>query len=493
MPKIPSILGIFSFLLLFLQYCDIIMFNSGFKSRSIAKNGVYMKIIIVVCGKIGKSMIASLTSEGHDLTIVDNNPQTLNETADAFDVIGVCGNAVDCDTLMEADVANAELLVSLTDSDEVNMLTCHLAKNMGAKHSIARIRNPEYNDQGLVFLRQHLSISNSINPELLVAEEINNILQLPSAVKIERFSHRKIEMVEIILPKDSNLEGINLIKMREKYKANYLICTVQRDNKVYIPDGHFALQAGDRIGLVAEHGETKKLLNMLGLLRKQAKSVMILGGGKASYYLAKKLISLGVDVKIIEKNLQTCEFLAEAIPNAVIIHGDGAQQEVLLEEGIGNMDAFVSLTGMDEQNIMLSIFASMQNVPKVVAKINRDELLTMAEKLGVESIISPSTLSTNIIVRYARAIENTMGSNIETLYKLVDGKAEALEFNVAGYSKAIGIPLRQIKLKPNVLIAGITRGTNIIIPSGNDMILADDRVIIISAEQRLNDLDDILL
>ena len=281
--------------------------------------------------------------------------------------------------------------------------------------------------------------------------------------------------------------------MREKYKANYLICTVQRDNKVYIPDGHFALQAGDRIGLVAEHGETKKLLNMLGLLRKQAKSVMILGGGKASYYLAKKLISLGVDVKIIEKNLQTCEFLAEAIPNAVIIHGDGAQQEVLLEEGIGNMDAFVSLTGMDEQNIMLSIFASMQNVPKVVAKINRDELLTMAEKLGVESIISPSTLSTNIIVRYARAIENTMGSNIETLYKLVDGKAEALEFNVAGYSKAIGIPLRQIKLKPNVLIAGITRGTNIIIPSGNDMILADDRVIIISAEQRLNDLDDILL
>ena len=451
-----------------------------------------MKIIIVGCGKIGKSMIASLTAEGHDLTIVDRNSQTLNETADAFDVIGVCGNAVDCDTLMEAGVQNADLLVSLTDSDEVNMLTCHLARNLGAKHSVARIRHPEYNDDGLAFLRQHLNISISINPELLIAEEINNILQLPSAVKIERFSRRNIEMVEIKLPKGSALDGLNLIKMRDKYKANYLICTVQRNNEVFIPDGRFELQAGDRIGLVAEHGETKKLLDMLGLLRKQAKSVMILGGGKPSYYLAKKLIALGVDVKIIEKKLETCEFLASEIPEAVIINGDGAQQELLLEEGIANMDAFVSLTGMDEQNIMLSIFASMQNVPKVVAKINRDELLTMAEKLGVETIVSPSQLSTNIIVRYARALKNTKGSNVETLYKLLDGKAEALEFKVAEDSKVIGIPFKEIKLKQNILIAGITRDTQIIIPSGNDMILAGDRVIVISADQRLNDLEDIL-
>lgn len=452
-----------------------------------------MKIIIVGCGKIGHSMIASLTSEGHDVTIVDNKPQILNETADAFDVMGVCGNAVDCDTLMEAGVNDADLLVSLTDSDEVNMLTCHLARNFGAKHSVARIRNPEYNDDGLAFLRQHLNISISLNPELLVAEEISNILQLPSAVKIERFSRRNIEMVEIIIPQGSPLNGLNLIKTREKYKAQYLICTVQRNNQVFIPDGRFVLQSGDRIGLVAEKGETKKLLSMLGLLRKQAKNVMILGGGKPSYYLAKKLISLGVDVKIIEKKLETCEFLASEIPEAVIINGDGASQEVLLEEGISNMDAFVSLTGMDEQNIMLSIFASMQNVPKVVAKINRDELLTMAEKLGVETIVTPSQLSTNIIVRYARALENSKGSKVETLYKLIDGKAEALEFKVADDCRAIGIPFKEIKLKSNVLIAGITRDTQIIIPSGNDMILAGDRVIVISAQQRLNDLDDILL
>ena len=452
-----------------------------------------MKIIVVGCGKIGRSMVQSLTAEGHDLLVIDNDPTVLNETTDIYDVMGVCGNTVDCDTLTEADVKNADILVATTDSDEVNMLTCFLAKKLGAKHTVARIRNPEYNDQSLGVLRQYLDLSISLNPELLVAEEISNILQLPSAVKIERFSRRNIEMVEIILPIDSPLDGMNLIKMREKYKADYLICTVQRDNKVYIPDGHFELHNGDRIGLVATHNEITKLLGWLGLLRKQAKSVMILGGGKPSYYLAKKLISLGVDVKIIEKQADRCEFLAAEIPDAVIIHGDGAQQELLLEEGISSMDAFVSLTGMDEENIMLSIFASMQSVPKVVSKINRDELLTMAEKLGVETIVSPSTLTTNIIVRYARALENSKGSNVETLYKLMDGKAEALEFNAKADSKVTGVLFRNIKLKPNVLIAGITRGRKTIIPSGNDMIMAGDRVIIISAEQRLHDLDDILL
>ena len=452
-----------------------------------------MKIIIVGCGKIGRTIVSSLTAEGHDVLVMDKNPTVLNETTDIYDVMGVCGNAVDCDTLTEANVQNADIVVATTDSDEMNMLACFLSRKLGAKHSVARIRNPEYNDQSLGFLRQQLNLSISLNPELLVAEEISNILQLPAAVKIERLSRRNIEMVELILPQDSNLEGLNLIKMREKYRANYLICTVQRNNTVYIPDGHFELKAGDRIGLVAAQGETKKLLDMLGLLRKQAKSVMILGGGKPSYYLAKKLINLGVDVKIIEKRLDICEFLATELPDAVIIHGDGAQQELLLEEGISSMDAFVSLTGMDEENIMLSIFASMQNVPKVIAKINRDELLTMAERLGVETIVSPSQLTTNIIVRYARAVKNSKGSNVEVLYKLLDGKAEALEFNVKSDSKVIGIPFKDIKLQANTIIAGITRGRKTIIPSGNDMIMAGDRVVVVAANQCLQDLDDILL
>ena len=451
-----------------------------------------MKIIIVGCGKIGRTMTQSLTEEGHDVLVVDNDPAILNETTDMFDVMGVCGNAVDCDTLVEAGVKDADIVVAVTSSDEMNMLACHLSRSLGAKHAVARIRNPEYNDQSLGFLRQQLNLSMSLNPERLIADEIANILQLPSAVKIERFSRRSIEMIEIVLPAGSCLDGLNLIKAREKYKADYLICTVQRNNKVFIPDGRFELKAGDRIGLVAAHNEISKLLKMLGLLKKSAKSVMILGGGKPSYYLAKKLVALGVDVKIVEKRLNVCEFLAAEIPEAVIIHGDGATQELLLEEGISNMDAFISLTGMDEENIMLSIFASMQNVPKVVAKINRDELLTMAEKLGVETIVSPSVISSNVIVRYARALENSKGSNVETLYKLMDGKAEALEFKVIEGSKTIGIPFKNIVLKPNILIAGINRGRKTIIPSGNDMILAGDKVVIIAAEHRLHDIDDIL-
>ena len=296
-----------------------------------------MKIIIVGCGKIGKSMIGNLTLEGHDLLVVDNDSKILNETTDAYDVMGVCGNAVDCDTLMEAGVENADVVVAVTNSDEINMLTCYLARKLGAKHAVARIRNPEYNDDGLGFLRQQLDLSMSLNPERLIAEEIANILQLPSAVKIERFSRRNIEMVEIILPADTSLDGMSLIKMREKYRANYLICTVQRNNRVYIPDGRFELHAGDRIGLVATHTEITKLLGKLGLLKKRAESVMILGGGKPSYYLAKKLIALGVDVKIIEKDLDRCEFLSAELSDAVIINGDGAAQELLLEEGIARI------------------------------------------------------------------------------------------------------------------------------------------------------------
>lgn len=451
-----------------------------------------MKIIVVGCGKIGKSMIQALTKEGHDVIAIDNSASVLNETTNTYDIMGVCGNAVDNDTLTEADAPSSDVIVSVTDSDEMNMLTCFLARKLGAKHAVARIRNPEYNDRGLGFLRHHLNLSITLNPELLVAEEISNILQLPSAIKIERFSRRNIEMIEIIIPKDSALDGMNLIKIREKYTADFLIGAVKRGDEVFIPDGHFELKAGDRIGLIAAHSEISKLLSKLGLLRKQAKSVMILGGGKPSYYLAKKLISLGVDVKIIERKLETCEALAAELPEAVIIHGDGANQDILLEEGIGNMDAFIALTGMDEENIMLSIFASMHNVPKIITKINRDELIPMAEKLGVETIISPAHLSTNIITQYARALENTKGSNVETLYKLMDEEVEALEFNVKAGSRVIGTYFKDIKLKKNILIAGILRGRKIIIPSGNNMILEGDKVVVISSEHRLQDIDDIL-
>jgi trk system potassium uptake protein TrkA len=407
--------------------------------------------------------------------------------------MGMCANGTEYNKLLEVGADKADLFIAVTGSDELNMLSCFASKRMGAKHTVARIRNSENTTQeSLTFMSKGLGLSMSINPEFLTAQAIYNIIKLPFASKVETFSSG-FEMIEFQIKTDTNLDGKTVSEIRKQSKVKFLICAVMRNGETYIPKGDFALRSGDKLGIIASHQDLSKLIKMLVSEHKPIKEVMILGGGMPSYYLAKKLISLGVDVKIIEKKIENCEFLAAEVPQAVIINGDGSQQELLLEEGISHMDAFVTLTGMDEQNIMLSLFASMQNVPKVVAKINRDELVTMAEKIGVETIISPSRLSTNVIVRYARALKNTKGSNVETLYKLLDGKAEALEFKVAEDSKAIGIPFKEIKLKSNILIAGITRDTQIIIPSGNDMILAGDRVIVIAAEQRLNDLDDILL
>lgn len=263
--------------------------------------------------------------------------------------------------------------------------------------------------------------------------------------------------------------------------------------RLYIPDGSFELKAGDRIGLTAAHSEIEKLLRMLGLMKRQAKSVMILGGGKPTFYLAKMLSTVGnTTVRIIEKDSERCDELSAELPKAVVIQGDGAHQDVLLEEGIGSIDAFVTLTGMDEENILASIFASTQNVPKIIAKINRDELIPMAEKVGLETIVSTSDVTSNILVGFVRALENSEGSNVETLYKLMDGKAEALEFNAVETEGLTGIPLKVLKTKKNVLIAGIMRGRKTIIPSGDDMILPDDKVIVLAADHRLGDLSDIL-
>ncbi len=453
-----------------------------------------MKIIVSGCGKIGKAVLASLVYEGHDVTAMDRSPSVIEEITNTYDVMTICGNGADCETLEEAGIDKADLFISFTDSDELNMLSCFLAKKMGAKHTCARIRNPEYNDQSLGFMRQQLGLSMSVNPEQLIALEIFNILKLPSAVKIENFSRRNLEMVELVLAHDSELDGMTLRRIREKYKANYLICAVQREEEIFIPDGSFVLRAGDRIGLTAAHAEIEKLLRMLGLMKKQAKSVMILGGGRPAFYLSRLLTSAGSSsVRIIERDSERCEFLSRELPGAVVIKGDGAEQDVLLEEGLGSVDAFVSLTGMDEENILASIFAGTHKVPKIITKINRDELIAMAEKLGLETIVSTSSVTSNLLLGFVRALENTEGSNIETLYRLMDGRAEALEFNARDTEGLTGIPLKQLKLKKNVLIAGIMRGRKTIIPSGDDMLLPDDRVVVLASGHRFGDLSDILL
>lgn len=451
-----------------------------------------MNILIVGCGKIGSTILASLTAEGHDITAVELDRDILAEITNVYDVMGVCGNGADCDTLAEAGVADAEMFIAVTGSDELNMLACYLAGRMGARHTIARIRNPEYNDRSLTFMKQELGLSMAINPELLAARELFHTLKLPTAAKIETFSRGNFEMLELRLREDSPLLGVPLHELRSRYNAKFLICVVQRGDAVYIPDGNFVLQAGDRIGLTASPVEIQKLMRAIGLASKQARNVMILGGSRTAFYLAKRLLAAGTNVKIIDRDRALCEDLCHALPKAVVIHGDGSHQELLLEEDIGNMDAFVSLTGMDEQNILLSFFAASQSVPKAISKINRPELAAMAERLGLECIISPRKLIADVLVRYARALHNSMGSTIETLYTLMDDRAEAVEFLVQDEPTLVDIPLKELSLKPNILIAGIIRNRRPIIPAGDDRILAGDKVVLLVAGQHLQELKDIL-
>ncbi len=451
-----------------------------------------MKIIVVGCGKIGVTILERLLQEEHELVAIDNDPAVIEEITNIYDVMAVCGNGADSDTLAEADVDKAELFVAVTDSDELNMLSCFIARRMGAKHTIARIRNPEYNDQSLAFMKHQLQLSMSINPEMMAAQEFFNLLKLPSALKIETFGRRNFEMVELLVKEESPLDGITLMDMRKKYDAHFLIGIVQRGEDVYIPDGSFALQHGDKIAIIAPPTEMHRLLKMIKSLQKQARNVIILGASRTSYYLAKMLLNSGNSVKVIEQDRNRCVEFCEALPEAVVIQGDGAFQELLLEEGIRSTDAFVALTGMDEENILVSFYAMSQNVPKVISKVNRDELSVMAEKLGLDCIVSPQKIISDVLARYARALYNSIGSKVEALYNMMDGKAEALEFNVLDDFPWTNIALKDMKLKSGILIAAIIRGRKAMIPSGDDVILAGDKVIVIAAQKHLRDLADIM-
>ena len=451
-----------------------------------------MKIMVVGCGKIGLAIIKSLIVEGHDLTVMDNDPKVISDITNIYDVMAICGSGTDYEALTEAEVDTVELFIAVTGSDEFNMLSCFLAKKMGASHTVARIRNPEYNAKKGDILRKELGVSHAINPELSAAKEMLNVLKLPSAVKVETFSRGNFEMVEIVIKEKTPLDNVSLIELRKKYTEKFLVCAVDRQEKVYIPDGNFILKSGDKIGLLAAPTEIQRLLKKLGISQKKARNVMILGASRTAYYLAKMLIDSGNSVKIVEINHERCINISEALPEAVVINGDGASRDLLLEEGISTVDAFVSLTGDDEKNILLSYFALEQNVPKVITKVNREEYFATAEKLGLETIIAPRSSISNIAVRYARAIQNSMGSKVETLYKLMDGHAEALEFIAASDCEIIGLPFKNLRTKSNVLVGGIIRGRRAIIPNGDDCIMAGDRVVVISTGNPLADLEDIV-
>ncbi|MBQ0111116.1 MAG: Trk system potassium transporter TrkA, partial [Oscillospiraceae bacterium] len=449
-------------------------------------------VIVAGCGKIGQNLIENLVKEGHNIVAVDRSGEVLSEVTDLYDITSVIGNAVDCDILSEAGIENCDIFIAMTGSDEFNMLSCYLAKKMGAKETIARIRNPEFNDKSLSFLRQHLFLSMSINPEALTAKDLYNTLKFPGAVKIENFSRSNLEMIEVLVKENSAINGLSITKMREQSSAKCLVCAVQRGDNVIIPDGNFVFMPGDKVGITASPSEIVKFFKGLKRSTKQSKNVMILGGSKTAFYLSKMLTEDGSSVKIIDLDEKRCKELCDLLPDASIVCGDGARQEVLVEEGLLQVDGFVSLTGFDEQNVLIALYAAERNVPKVAAKINHKALIPMANKLGLDLTVSQAEITSNVIIGFARALENSMGSKVETLYKVMDGKVEALEFSVKSDSALVGKPLKELSLIENTLIAGIMRGRRTIIPSGDDVILNGDNVIVITTRAHLQDLSDII-
>ena len=430
-----------------------------------------MKIIIVGCGKIGQSILQSLISEGHEIVVVDSNREVIDSVSTNYDVMGICAAGTHFKTLSDAGADSAELFIAATGSDEINMLSCFLAKRMGAKHTVARIRGSEYTSENIDFIKNQLELSMVINPERLTAKAIYNILKFPSAVKSESFTRSRFEMAEMSVKPGSALDGVELSALRAKSGASFLVCAVLRDKTAYIPRGSFVLRAGD----------------------KRTKHVMLLGASRIAEYLSDELIRSGNGVKIIEKDAKRCDDISAALGgSAVVIHGDGSQHELLDEEGLDGADAFVALTGMDEENLLLSYYALDRGVPKVIAKLNQDAYHELSEHLGVECTVSPKHITADVLLRYARALQNSMGSRVETLYSLMNGKVEALEFIVSPDFGYTGIPVKQLDLKPDILLAGIIRGGKNIIPCGDDVILPDDRVIIIAAGRKLYDLSDVI-
>ena len=451
-----------------------------------------MKIVIIGDGKVGHKLTSQLSEEGYDIILIDQNEGKLQEALNQLDIYCITGNGVDIEVQKQADVPHADLVIACASTDELNMLSCLIAKRLGAKHTIARVRNPLYYRQ-IGILKEDLHLSMAVNPELAAANEVARILLFPATSKVETFMKGRVELVEVTLNEKSVIAGVPLSGLYKKYQIKMLICAVQRRQKVYIPDGSFVLEAGDKINIAASHREIEKFFRLTNSMRNKAKNVMICGGGRVAYYLARQLLALGMQVKIVEQSEARCTELCELLPKATIIHGNATEHELLEEEGVAKADAFVTLTGMDEENIIMSMYAKMRGVPKIVTKVNDEGLESMVEQLGIESVVSAKNVTANAITSYVRAMKNSMGSsNVETVYKLIGGKIEALEFLIREKAKYTGIPLKNLTLKENHLVACIVRKNRIIIPGGDDTLEVGDSVIVVSMAQGLEDLEDIL-
>ena len=451
-----------------------------------------MKIIIVGCGKVGTTLAEQLNRENHDITLIDCDSEALQSISDSTDVMSVTGNGAVYQVQMEAGIKEADLLIATTNSDELNMLCCLIAKKAGNCHTIARIRNPEYSAE-INYIREELNLSLAINPELAAAREIARLLRFPNAIKIELFAKGRIELLKFMIPKDSILDRMKVMDVVSRLKSNVLICAVERGDDVVIPDGNFEMRGGDKISFIAPHADCADFFRKAGIENNTVNSAMFVGGGKLTVYLAKALADTKIKIKIIEQDEERCRILSELLPHAMIIHGDGSDQKLLLEEGIRQTEAFASLTGFDEENILLSLYAASQSRAKLITKVNKIAFANVINALNLGSVIYPKMLTADIILQYVRAMQNSMGSNIETLYKIVADKAEALEFRVRGDSPVLGIPLEKLRTRNNLLVACINRNGRIIMPRGKDTLEAGDTVIIVTTHTGLNDLKDILM
>ncbi len=451
-----------------------------------------MKIIIAGGGKIGRSVAEILADEGHDITVIDRNAELITQLSNALDVICVEGSASNADTLREAGAAQADLLLAATQHDEVNMVCGISARHLGVKHVIARIRDPQYLNQN-TFLSEALGLDLIVNPDYECAREVARILRFPSAVRVDTFSKGSVEIVEHKVAEGSVLDGLQLKDLGARLGVRVLVSVAERGGEAFIPDGHFALRAGDRLSITGTVKELRRFFAAVGQLKKPVRQVMIVGGSRSAVYLTRMLQESGMSVIVVEKDRARCDQLCDLLPDAHIVCGDATRSDVLLEDGLRSVDAFVALTGEDGDNIVTAMYARQCSVPKIVVKVNREHFAEILESSGIDSVVSPKELVAEQLARYVRAMSNSAGSSMETLYRLADGKIEALEFRVGENAACTGKPLRSLKRKPNTLLAAIIRGSKSLLPDGDTVILPGDHAIIVSAAGKLKNLDDILL
>lgn len=450
-----------------------------------------LKIIIVGCGKVGSTLVQQLSREGHDITIIDKDAAAITELANLYDIMGIVGNGASYSVQIEAGIKNADLLIAVTDSDELNLLCCTIAKRVGDCSAIARVRTPDYS-QEVGYLRDRLGLAMIINPELEAAREAARILYLPTALEVNSFAHGQAEMIKFKIPEGNILDGMTIAYLGQHITNAALICAIERGGEVYIPSGDFRMAEGDVLSFVAPRKMTRSFLEAVGFKTNRVKNAMIIGGGKSAYYLAQQLIHMGIEVKIIEINRARCEELSILLPKAIIINGDGTDEELLKEEGIHYTESFVALTGIDEENILLTLYAKQVSKAKVITKINRITFKGVINQLDLGSVVYPRFITSEAIIAYVRAKKNSTNSNIETLYHMFDSRVEAIEFRVDQPSAVTDRALMNLPLKKNLLVACINRNGRILIPTGQDCIKVGDTVMIVTKHEGLVDIRNIL-